>query len=245
MERILPLAGVIVKRAALEAAGFASGVTDRYSLMIGGQVQCKPVRRRVFTILAALSLLLCISLVALWIRSYWVHDTLALRTLSGDWMRAPEEDRGGWRAYHTGPSGGRLLIRGLGSSGGVCYIVRQTHNVDADEVMMNRTLTATRLARASSTWQQDCRNLIAFRMIQTDVSPWFETAHILAPHWFLVVLSAVLPACWAAQHHRLRRRIRLGLCMRCGYDLRASNERCPECGMEKSANARPCSQPRS
>ena len=34
----------------------------------------------------------------------------------------------------------------------------------------------------------------------------------------------------AIQFHRRRKRKKLGLCIKCGYDLRASKERCPECG---------------
>jgi hypothetical protein len=52
------------------------------------------------------------------------------------------------------------------------------------------------------------------------------------PFWLITVLTAVAPAAWLVGHHRRRRReARPGLCPRCGYDLRATPERCPECGL--------------
>jgi hypothetical protein len=53
------------------------------------------------------------------------------------------------------------------------------------------------------------------------------------PLWFLLCLTAAPPAVAAARHLRRRRiaaRARSGLCPSCGYDLRASPDRCPECG---------------
>src|SRR4051794_39652047 len=49
------------------------------------------------------------------------------------------------------------------------------------------------------------------------------------PHWFLALVLGALPAAWATGAVR-RRRARPGLCRSCGYDLRASPDRCPECG---------------
>src|SRR5215208_4024714 len=43
-------------------------------------------------------------------------------------------------------------------------------------------------------------------------------------------LMAVLPSIWLLSSRRQRSRSRLGLCRVCGYDLRASAGRCPECG---------------
>ena len=49
-------------------------------------------------------------------------------------------------------------------------------------------------------------------------------------YWLLTSVSAVLPLLWL---RRLRRtRYRAGLCPRCGYDLRATPEECPEGGVE-------------
>jgi hypothetical protein len=51
------------------------------------------------------------------------------------------------------------------------------------------------------------------------------------PHWSVALLTAALPALrlYLALHRR-RQQNRLGLCPSCGYDLRATPDRCPECG---------------
>jgi hypothetical protein len=53
------------------------------------------------------------------------------------------------------------------------------------------------------------------------------------PFWFVILISAPVPcvwlARWARQRQRSRRRKRGG-CEQCGYDLRATPGRCPECG---------------
>jgi len=53
---------------------------------------------------------------------------------------------------------------------------------------------------------------------------------ITFPHWFLAIVFAVLPAYWLGSFVRSRRARCEGLCTKCGYDLRASPDRCPECG---------------
>src|SRR5437867_9161095 len=56
---------------------------------------------------------------------------------------------------------------------------------------------------------------------------------VTAPAWAVIGIVAT-PWMLLLRLHRRRRMIlqrrRLGLCLSCGYDLRASGERCPECG---------------
>jgi hypothetical protein len=55
-----------------------------------------------------------------------------------------------------------------------------------------------------------------------------------APAWLLCACFSIYPvvqASRARRHLRMRRRRERGLCVVCGYDLRATPDRCPECGV--------------
>jgi hypothetical protein len=102
-----------------------------------------------------------------------------------------------------------------------------------------------RTARAEPAWFERSRHTDGFRFIgfeySANVLPYDAGKIYLSfylPPWRLVAIPygavfalsmvplGVALGRWMGRERRRKR----GLCVRCGYDLRASGERCPECG---------------
>lgn len=61
---------------------------------------------------------------------------------------------------------------------------------------------------------------------------------VAIPHWLTIVLTTVGPVLWVRGRWKARRGVD-GLCPVCGYDLRATPDRCPECGSLATRRAAP------
>jgi len=68
-------------------------------------------------------------------------------------------------------------------------------------------------------------------------SRYLNSRWIAAPYWMLAAFTGAMPAIWAVRRVVIRlrkaRSRRAGRCRKCGYDLRATTDRCPECGTGK------------
>ncbi|HEY8667522.1 MAG TPA: hypothetical protein VIL86_12705 [Tepidisphaeraceae bacterium] len=203
------------------------------------------MRRKLFNILAAVSLVLCVAVVIVGARSFWDGDEFAYKTLGkqhgetrhGDAWRMTS-GRGGmcvlfnrWTA--TGPQERENLLI-LSEPLGFTHESQHGHRhvsypgIGWDIV----TLAWEWKGFAAAYWNENCQKTEA----QIGNAAGLQ---LILPAWFLSLLFAILPSLWLRRRMRLRKRQRLGFCRHCGYDLRATPTRCPECGTEVPAPAPP------
>lgn len=81
----------------------------------------------------------------------------------------------------------------------------------------------------------------AASLVGLGIDAWFALrgGTLPASIWVWALLTLIISAPVAVimfRYRRSQRRIVVGACARCGYDLRASSDRCPECGAEVPTN---------
>jgi hypothetical protein len=62
--------------------------------------------------------------------------------------------------------------------------------------------------------------------------PWVWNPNSMLSYGIIAAFTGALPLWWLIHRYfgTVARRRRLGLCANCGYDLRATPDKCPECG---------------
>ena len=72
--------------------------------------------------------------------------------------------------------------------------------------------------------------LRGLRDLETKWVPSIGEYYLFIPLWIPSVLFSLVFAISCTPILRRRKRKKLGLCVKCSYDLRGSKDRCPECG---------------
>lgn len=169
----------------------------------------KRFRRILFNALAAISILLAIATGATWVRSEWVFDHLGFS--QPRWSLFMESEGGQFRFEWTRAMPWQTDLGGSG-------FYRHTDKADL------RLRDGMRMP-GSKAWIDRWGFWIVTGERWGD-----DHLAVFMPCWVLL-LPAAMTISLAA--HRWRRSVPqdgTGRCPSCGYDLRASPERCPECG---------------
>ncbi|HEX2971639.1 MAG TPA: hypothetical protein VHP11_04870 [Tepidisphaeraceae bacterium] len=192
------------------------------------------MKRWSFNIAAATSLVLCVAAVVMWVRSCTLSDYLTHASVPDSWQLASQFRRDCW--YNTGPSGGVAIGMEFSSSYGIFHLFFG-HTMAPPQTLPSGfprgwTLYST---PTPPTWKPPSDY---WRHLGFSIRHWHQdgSGGVLQRNWFIgipqgciVLLSSLPPAVWILRYWR-RQPKQLGLCPACGYDLRASRDRCPECG---------------
>ena len=181
------------------------------------------MNRRLFIILSALSLLLCVAVLGVWFSSYCYVVRAARYSRPRDGAPMHTHTIAAYR--------GLILVHverwGRGGRRGVSYqLIHHAHDPDGGGLVLP---DHTFVGFGHSFWPIPPNMVDSyFRVLSV---PLWPVAGILA------LPSVIGSAVWCKR----RSRAASGRCPSCGYDLRATPDRCPECGMvpdERLSSAR-------
>jgi hypothetical protein len=168
------------------------------------------VRRRLFTVLSSVSLLLCVATVLFWVRSVFVAEQFAWSSATSI-IGFNSQEQVLW-FYH-----GARYERSIDPNG---FFHRRAEPASETIPPTDRFDDGVGLGRFQSmAWGVDFRGFVT-------------------PAWLLCLVFLLLPfarqlfrfALYVRRSSRKAQHRRYGLCQVCGYDLRATPDRCPECG---------------
>ena len=171
--------------------------------------------RRLFNILALLSLLLCVAAAVLWHRSHGVREDFWY-SASPRWGVGLDARRGSFVLYQI--------------TGGPYSLARGFSRTDRTNGRWPPFDPAVLLAEG---YARRVYDFGGFGFVNaTGAAPGFRQRYLTVPAWFVCAATAALPALVMVRSAGLRRRARRarGQCPQCGYDLRMTPHRCPECG---------------
>jgi hypothetical protein len=229
VRRLCPDAVVDEARAAGWHASLAGRGGSTPMFADAAAVSSPPMTRRLFTILSAVSLLLCAATCALWVRSYRVGDDVTVRQ-SIDYGAAL-----GQRTTNVRVGRGGLKVEwDLMRVATPDVSTRRTYQ-DYYRILRERAWVATGPDYPAAFDYQDAE---AARLAGFGCSAYDSGAGrlsvrgggVIVPLWFPALLLTLPTAAALRSRYRRGRGDRAGLCLSCGYDLRASPGRCPECG---------------
>jgi hypothetical protein len=199
------------------------------------------MKRRLSNLLTVLSLLGCLPVVSLWVRSYYRGDHAwwilnrqgATAEDRATYVRQVDvySGRGGievvmYDGEHTGWYGETMMRAPRFQWNRYWPPARSPHYPPEDPGLPVRPWLGFAVA--------------GFRVESRDRASEYAGKTVIVPHGFVAALLAWRPArraVRAAAAYRRSDRHRRGLCPACGYDVCATPGRCPECGTPAQADS--------